>query len=159
MGKRRGLSILELAISVAIIGLVIIFIIGMYSTFFTSGTKINEQTIGFSIAKSYIDRFYFYANNYQQYSRDFNSIIRNQGQNQGREVSNIVQFGLYKAQFIGNRNYRLQLVGDRIYEGPTNNIYLISAGVYWKEGVQRRTFIRGYGKNFIVLRKIVSVDK
>ncbi|MCS6956092.1 MAG: hypothetical protein NZM44_07045, partial [Candidatus Calescibacterium sp.] len=58
----KGLSILEVALSVTIIGLVIIFIIGMYSTFFTSGTKLNDENIANFLGQAYINLYSVYAN-------------------------------------------------------------------------------------------------
>jgi hypothetical protein len=154
MKKRKGLSILEVILSVSLIGLIIIFIIGMYSTFFTSGTKLNEETIGFSIAKSYMDRIYFYSVNYQNYGTEFNKIVKSSAVNKQENT----QFGLYKAQFVGNRSFNLQVVGKLVYSGPVNNIYNVKVGVYWRQ-INNNKFIRNYGKNYLVIDKLLSVSK
>lgn len=149
----RGLSILELAFSVSIIGLVIIFIIGMYSTFFTSGTKLNEETVANFIAQAYINLYTVYANSEDVNLRDRVRRLVIQD-NTLRQES---QFGLYTSQFVGRRNYVIQIVGRNIYTGDVSDSILVNVGVYWFQ--EQGGIRRGYGRTGVVMRKALNVPK
>ncbi|MCS6955374.1 MAG: hypothetical protein NZM44_03355 [Candidatus Calescibacterium sp.] len=154
----RGLSILEVALSVAIIGLVIIFIIGMYSTFFTSGTKLNDENIANFLGQAYINLYSVYANsedeNRRRQVRDL--VIRSTSQNYR------AQFGIYSSRFVGRKNYTIQITGRSLYQGDVADTILVRVGVYWfneRTGNRRGSIIRGYGRTGIVLSKTLNVPK
>ncbi|MFN3995808.1 MAG: hypothetical protein ACK4GR_04670 [bacterium] len=155
--KRRGLSILELAFSVAILGLIIIFIIGMYSTFFTSGTKLNEENIANFLALSYINRYSLYANSEDENLRQ---IVRNLVNNIA-DANYQANFGLYTSQFVGRRIFTIQVAGRQIYGGDVSDQIQVIVGVYWlgERTQQQGSIIRGYGRTGVILRKTLNVPR
>ena len=161
--SKSGLSILELAFSVAIIGLIIIFIIGMYSTFFTSGTKLNEENIANLIAQSYINRYQVYANSEDPNLRDILRQLVNQSQNQSQEMNQTTTFGLYTSQFVGRRSYIIQVMARNLYVGELADSILVRVGVYWynqrSQQIGSRRGIIGYGRTGLVLQKVLNVPK
>lgn len=157
--KIKGLSILELAFSVAILALIIIFIIGMYSTFFTTGTKLNEENIANFLAQAYLNRYAAYANSEDENLR---RIVRDLATTQNTSQSNYqAGFGLYTAQFVGKRNFIIQVTGNFIYQGDVADQVLVNVGVYWmnRRKETQGSLIRGYGRAGIVLRKTLNVPK
>lgn len=154
MRKNKGLSILEVAFSVAIIGLVIIFVIGMYSTFFTSGTKLNDENIANFLAKSYLNRYMVYANSEDENLR---KIVRDLANNQSTNQVYQAQFGVREAQFVGRRNFNIEVTGRLLYSGDVSDTILVSVTVSWM--AQTRGFKQGYGRTSLTLEKAVNVPK
>lgn len=154
--SKKGLSILELAFSVAILGLIIIFIIGMYSTFFTSGTKLNEENIANFLALSYINRYSMYANSENESLRQ---IVKDLIINSSTEANYQANFGLYTSQFVGRRMFTIQVAGRQIYKGDVSDQIEVIVGVYWLEErtQQRGSIVRGYGKTSVILKKTLNV--
>lgn len=153
MKNRKGLSILEVAFSVAIIGLVIIFVIGMYSTFFTSGTKLNDENIANFLAKSYLNRYMVYANSEDESLRNIVRNLANQSTNQVYQA----QFGVKEAQFVGRRNFNIEVTGRLLYSGDVSDTILVSVTVSWI--AQTRGLKQGYGRTSLTLEKAVNVPK
>lgn len=153
MKNRKGLSILEVAFSVAIIGLVIIFVIGMYSTFFTSGTKLNDENIANFLAKSYLNRYMVYANSEDESLRNIVRNLANQSTNQVYQA----QFGVKEAQFVGRRNFNIEVTGRLLYSGDVSDTILVSVTVSWI--AQTRGLKQGYGRTRLTLEKAVNVPK
>lgn len=158
--REKGLSILELAISVALIALIIIFILGMYSTFFTSGVKLNDETIANFLGQSYINLYSVYANsdneNLRRQVRLLVDISNPKTQTYG------AQYGILSSRFVGKKNFIIEVAGRTIYQGDISDKILVIVGVYWfTERVQNRkgSLIRGYGRTGITLRKVLNLPK
>lgn len=156
--RKKGLSILEVAMSVATIGMIIIFIIGMYSTFFTSGTKLNDETIANFLGQSYINLYSVYANsdneNLRRQVRDL--VNRTSSRAYG------AQYGLLSSRFVGKKNFIIEVAGRTLYSGDVSDTILVTVGVYWfNERTQNRrgSLIRGYGRTGITIRKSLNVPK
>ncbi|MEN3015516.1 MAG: hypothetical protein ABDH21_05635 [bacterium] len=157
---KKGFSILELAFSVAILALVIIFVIGMYSMFFTSSTKINEENIANFIALSYLNLYSMYASSEQELLKQrARALVNNQNQNFTTRVA--TQFGkIYKQQYIGRRNYTIMISATELSRSDVASMCIIRVEVSWFENRSRQgQLIRGYGRSSISLERIINIPE
>ncbi|MGB9638927.1 MAG: hypothetical protein ACP5RD_00635 [bacterium] len=154
--KIKGFSILELALSIAIIALIVIFIIGMYSMFFTANTKLNDVSVATFIGQSWLNKIASYAS-----SENDSQWITTRLNPTATALKKRVSYGLYSAQFVGGKSFTVYIWTNPIYGNPNADLYAVNVTVYWMESKNqsRNRLIRGYGKNYLDFRKVVTVPK
>ncbi len=152
----KGFSILELALSIAIIALIVIFIIGMYSMFFTANTKLNDITVANFIGQSWLNKIASYSA-----SENDSVWITTRLNPTATTIKRNVSYGLYSAQFVGGKSFTVYIWTNPIYSNPNADLYSVNVTVYWMEAKndRRNRLIRGYGKNYLDFKKVVSVPK
>jgi len=154
---KKGFSILELALSIAIIALIVIFIIGMYSMFFTANTKLNDVSVATFIGQTWLNKIVSYA------SSETDSIwITTELNPNSTSIRKRVSYGLYSAQFVGGKNFTVHIWTNPIYGSPNADLYAVNVNVYWMESrndPRQNRLIRGYGKNYLEFKKVVAVSK
>jgi hypothetical protein len=154
---KKGFSILELALSIAIIALIVIFIIGMYSMFFTANTKLNDVSVATFIGQSWLNKIASYASS----EKDSVWITTKLNPN-STSISRKVSYGLYSAQFVGGKSFTVYIWTNHIYGNPNADLYAVNVNVYWMEArnnPRQNKLIRGYGKNYLEFNKVVTVPK
>lgn len=155
--KLKGFSILELALSIAIIALIVIFIIGMYSMFFIANTKLNDVSVATFIGQSWLNKIASYASSETDYKW-----ITNKLNPTATTINKKVSYGLYSAQFVGGKSFTTYVWTNPIYDNPNAYLYAVNVNVYWlesKNDPRRNRLIKGYGKNYLEFRKVVSIPK
>jgi hypothetical protein len=154
---KKGFSILELALSIAIIALIVIFIIGMYSMFFTANTKLNDVSVATFIGQSWLNKIASYA------SSETDSIwITTRLNPNSTSINRKVSYGLYSAQFVGGKSFTVYIWTNPICGNPNADLYAVNVNVYWMEArnaTNQNRLIRGYGKNYLEFKKVVTVPK
>jgi hypothetical protein len=154
---KKGFSILELALSIAIIALIVIFIIGMYSMFFTANTKLNDVSVATFIGQTWLNKIASYA------SSETDSIwITTKLNPNYTSINKKVSYGLYSAQFVGGKSFTVYIWTNHIYGNPNADLYAVNVNVYWMEArsnPRQNKLIRGYGKNYLEFKKVVTVPK
>ncbi|GEM_PF-1364163 len=152
----KGFSILELALSIAIIALIVIFIIGMYSMFFTANTKLNDVTVANFIGQSWLNKIASYSA-----SESDSAWITTKLNPTATPIKKNVSYGLYSAQFVGGKSFTVYIWTNPIYSNPNADLYAVNVTVYWMEAKnkEKNKLIKGYGKNYLDFKKIVSIPK
>jgi hypothetical protein len=154
---KKGFSILELALSIAIIALIVIFIIGMYSMFFTANTKLNDVSVATFIGQTWLNKIASYAS-----SETDSSWITTKLNPNYTSINKKISYGLYSAQFVGGKSFTVYIWTSPIYGNPNADLYAVNVNVYWMEArndPRQNRLIRGYGKNYLEFKKIVTVPK
>lgn len=165
---KKGFSILELALSIAIIALIVIFIIGMYSMFFTANTKLNDVSVATFIGQTWLNKIASYASS-ETDSTWITTRLNptSTSSTSSTSINRRVSYGLYSAQFVGGKSFTVYIWTNPIYGNPNADLYAVNVNVYWMEArndtarndPRRNRLIRGYGKNYLEFKKVVTVPK
>ena len=154
--KNKAFSILELALSISIIALIIIFIIGMYSMFFTANTKLNDVTVANFVGQSWLNKICSYASSESNVDWITTKLNPNK-----TTVKSKVSYGIYSAEFVGGKSFTVFIWTNPIYSSPNTDLYAVNVTVYWLEAknTNKNRLIKGYGKNYLDFRRVVNVIK
>ena len=159
---KKGFSILELALSIAIIALIVIFIIGMYSMFFTANTKLNDVSVATFIGQTWLNKIASYASSETDSIWITTRLNRDLNPNSTSSISSKLSYGFYSAQFVGGKSFTVHIWTNPIYGNPNADLYAVNVNVYWMElrnNPRQNTLIREYGKNYLEFKKVITVPK